>query len=94
MVCGRLLILWGIVSIQTQANEITSNAVVFTISLTQRQYCSLLTMVDSGLGSNHLERPVGFIDDSTITSKTGFTVKNFSEANTGLNSYRWLVIGV
>lgn len=86
--------LWGTVSIQTQANEITSNAVVFTISLTQKQYCSLLTMVDSGLGSNNLERPVVFIEDSTAISKTGFTAKNFSEANTGLNNYRWLVIGV
>ena len=51
-------------------------------------------MVDSGLGSNNLERPVVFIEDSTAISKTGFTAKNFSEANTGLNNYRWLVIGV
>lgn len=86
--------LWGTISVQTQANEITSNTVTFAILFTQRQYCSLLTLVDSGLGNNNLERPIGFIEDSTATSKTGFTVKNFSEANTGLNSYRWFVVGV
>lgn len=71
---------------------ITSTVVYFSISFNKQAYIIQITLSDSALATNNLERPVGFIDNTSV-SKTNFTLKNFSEIGSGNNTYYWLSIG-
>ena len=85
--------LWGKIQIPTEAMQLTSISIEYSVALTTNTFCTLLTMRDARLGNNNLERPVGFVDDENPPNRTGFTLKNFSEQNSGSNSYYWLAIG-
>ena len=84
---------WGKNAIRTQANVITNTVVTFPIAFNITPHIIQITLVDSALTENNLERPIGFIDNASV-SEHSFILKNFSETNSGDNTYYWLSIGV
>ena len=53
-------------------------------------YTIQITLNDSSLTESGLERPIGFIDN--ISTKE-FVLKNFSEIDSGNNTYYWFSVG-
>lgn len=83
---------WGITAVNTYAKNITSVKVIFPIVFNTTPYTIQITLNDSALTESGLERPIGFIDNSS-TNKNEFVLKNFSEIDSGNNTYYWFSIG-
>lgn len=83
---------WGKATVNTHANNITSVKVIFPIAFNTNPYTIQISLSDISLTESGLERPIGFIDD-TLTNKKEFVLKNFSEINSGNNTYYWFSVG-
>lgn len=83
---------WGKTTVDTQAKKITSVKVIFPIAFNTSPYTIQITLNDSALTESGLERPIGFIDNSS-TNKKEFVLKNFSEITSGTNAYYWFSVG-
>ena len=70
--------------------NITSVKVIFPIAFNTRPYTIQITLNDSSLTESGLERPIGFIDN---ISTNEFVLKNFSEIDSGNNTYYWFSVG-
>ena len=87
------LLQWGKTAVNTHAMNITSVKVIFPIAFNTSPYTIQITLNDTSLTESGLERPIGFIDDSS-TNKNEFVLKNFSEIDSGNNVYCWFTVGI